>query len=449
MKELILAAKEENLHTAVDFIDEELKKCDCARKARLQIAVITEEIFINIANYAYSQESGSALIRIHAEDGVVIEFEDRGMPYNPLETPDPDINISIEEREPGGLGILMVKKLADKVEYRREDDRNLLTIRKYPEFSTGKIMTADFVRLTKEMRVDDALKQISLSDNIYTCYITDDNSILEGAVTVKQLLSAESDSLIKDVMDTDIIYAHVSDRQDETAQLFSEHELLSLPVVDCEKRLTGIISIRDAINVIQREATEDFERMAALTPSEKPYFEMGIFTLSRNRIVWLLVLMLTATLTGMIIGHFEAALLAAPILATFIPMMMDTGGNAGSQTSALIIRGMALGEIHIKDIAKIVWREAQIGVICGSVLGLVNFVRVMLMNGGNALLSLAVTVSLIVTVIVAKTAGCMMPVVAKKLGIDPTVMAAPLITTVTDVAALLFFFSFAKMILGI
>ena len=453
MKELTVTANVENLHMVMDFVDNELKQSDCPRKMHSRVSLITEEIFTNIAKYAYGSEAGTATIRITADKDVLLEFSDSGFPYNPLDEPDPDIYKSAQEREPSGLGIFMVKKTADSIDYKYSENKNILAIRMYPDFSIGKIMSHEFVCLRKEMTVKEAFEQISKSgpDNntVYTGYITCADGCLEGVVTVRQLLSIRKDTLIRDVMDSNMVYAHISDNQNNAADLINQYDFLSLPVIDRDNKLAGIVAARDVAGILQRETTDEIEKMAALNPSEKPYFKTGIFTLSRNRIPWLLVLMLTATITGMIIESFEDALLAAPILATFIPMLMDTAGNAGAQTSALIIRGMALGEIKMSDFVRLIWSEAQVGVVCGLTLGAVNFVRIFLMNSGNALLAIAITTSLIVTVIVAKTVGCTMPVIAKKIGIDPTVMAAPLITTITDVTALIFYFYIAKWILGV
>jgi len=453
LKELTITANIDNLYKVMDFIDNTLKQSGCPRKMRSRIALITEEVFTNIASYAYGPKTGSATIRISADKDVLLEFSDSGVQYNPLKKPDPDINKSAEEREPSGLGIFMVKKIADNIEYKYSESKNILTIRMYPDFSAGKIMTPEFVSLKKDMTVEEALEQVRKAEpdnnTVYTGYITGTDGRLEGVVTVRQLLLARQDIKIKDVMNPDVICAHVSDSQDDIAKLINQYDFLSLPVIDRENKLAGIIAARNVFGILQKETTDEIEKMSALTPSEKPYFKTGIITLARNRIPWLLVLMLTATITGMIIESFEDALLAAPVLAVFIPMLMDTAGNAGAQTSALIIRGMALGEIRMKDFIKLIWREAQVGVVCGLTLGLVNFIRVYLMNGRDAALSIAITISLVVTVMVAKTVGCAMPIIAKKIGIDPTVMAAPLITTITDVTALIFYFYIAKLILRI
>ena len=239
------------------------------------------------------------------------------------------------------------------------------------------------------------------------------------------------------------------DDQEEAAALFKKYGLLALPVVDRDERLVGIITVDDIVDVIEEENTEDMEKMSALAPSDDPYLKTSILKLARNRIVWLLVLMLSATITGGIIAGFEDALAALPILVAFIPMLMDTGGNAGAQASTLIIRGMALEEIHFRDIFRVVWREIRVAALCGLGLGLVNFVRIYVMNGRSLVLALTVTASLFATVLMAKTIGCVLPMLAKKLGVDPAIMAAPLITTIVDAASLFIYFSAAKYILGI
>jgi magnesium transporter len=252
-----------------------------------------------------------------------------------------------------------------------------------------------------------------------------------------------------DIMDTKIIFAYTTEDQEAIADLFKRYSLLSLPVVDKEQRLVGIVTVDDIVQVIEEEATEDFEKMSALNPSEEPYMKTGVFKQSRNRIFWLIFLMLSATITGSIISGFQDSFKVYPILIAFIPMLMDTGGNAGSQSSTLIIRGIALDEIHFKDTLYVLWREIRVGALCGLILGTVNFVRVYLMNSRDYLLSFAVSISLIITVIMSKSVGCILPLVAKKMKFDPAIMAAPIITTIVDGASLIVYFSVAKMILNI
>ncbi|MDR0539515.1 MAG: magnesium transporter, partial [Spirochaetaceae bacterium] len=247
--------------------------------------------------------------------------------------------------------------------------------------------------------------------------------------------------------DTKLVFAHTHDDQEAVAREFQKYNLLAMPVVDNEKHLVGIITVDDVMEIIEEENTEDFEKMNALAPSDDPYLKTSIVRLAKNRIVWLLVLMLSATITGMVISHFEGALALLPALVVFIPMLMDTGGNAGAQSSTLIIRGMAVGEIRLRDIAKVLWREIRIGSLCGFALGLVSMARIYFMNGHDILLALTVTVSLFATVLMAKSVGCVLPMIAKKLRIDPAIMAAPLITTIVDASSLIIYFSIAKTLL--
>jgi magnesium transporter len=250
-------------------------------------------------------------------------------------------------------------------------------------------------------------------------------------------------------MDTNSVFAQTTDDREAIAENFHKYNLLAMPVVDKEQRLVGIITVDDIVDVIVEESTEDIEKMNALAPSDEPYLKTGILRLARNRILWLLVLMLSATITGIIISNFEAGLAALPILMAFIPMLMDTGGNAGSQASTLIIRGMAVGEISPKDIIFVVWKEVRVGLLCGLALGLINFIRVYIMNGQNPMLCATVTLSLCCTILIAKTVGCILPIVAKQLKIDPAIMAAPMITTIVDAVSLIIYFSIAKTILGL
>jgi magnesium transporter len=250
-------------------------------------------------------------------------------------------------------------------------------------------------------------------------------------------------------MDKNLIYAHTLDDQEIVALMFKKYNLIAMPVVDTEERLVGIITVDDVMDIIEEENTEDLEKMNALAPSDDPYLKTNILQLAKNRIVWLLVLMLSATITGGIISGFEDSLAVLPILVAFIPMLMDTGGNAGSQSSTLIIRGMALGEIQLRDLGKVLWREVRIAFLCGLVLGAVNLVRIYIMNGHNFVLALTVTVSLLATILMAKSAGCILPMVAKKLHVDPAIMAAPLITTIVDAGSLVIYFSIARFIFNI
>jgi len=265
-----------------------------------------------------------------------------------------------------------------------------------------------------------------------------------GVVSAKDLMLARHHELIGEIMDTNLISAHTGDDREIVAEQFQKYGLLAMPVVDDENRLAGIITVDDIVDVIIEEHTEDIEKMGALVPSEEPYLKTGILKLARNRMLWLLVLMLSATVTGFIISNYEARMLALPVLMIFIPLLMDTGGNAGAQTSTLIIRSMAIGEVSSKDLFHILWKEFRIASLCGLGLGLINFIWVYLVYGRSLLLSAAVTMTLFSTLVIAKILGCILPIAAKRLKIDPAIMAAPLITTIVDALSLLVYFSIAK-----
>lgn len=323
----------------------------------------------------------------------------------------------------------------------------------YPENSAGSLMTIEFVDLKKEMSVADALEKIRRigmdKETIYTCYAIDPERKLEGIVSLKDLVLSPADKKIKDIMETDFIYVDTYDDQEEVADIFKKYDLLSVPVVDQENRLVGIITIDDIVDVIEEENTEDFHRMAAVNPSDLEYLNAGVFSLAQKRITWLLFLMISATFTGYIIRHFEDALQSAVALVSFIPMLMDTGGNAGSQSATLIIRSIALGEIEFSDILKIMWKELRISIMVGSVLALINFLRIYYLEGYPMMIALIVGVTLFFVVMIAKLIGGMLPVIAKKIGLDPAIMASPMITTIVDAISLTLYFTLAVWILGI
>jgi magnesium transporter len=324
---------------------------------------------------------------------------------------------------------------------------------RYPEASAGSIMTTEYVDLREDGTVSEAFNDIRATglnrETIYTCYVIRRDRMLVGVVSAKTLMLSKPDERIGDIMDTKLVFVNTTDDQEKVAALFKKYGLLAMPVVDTEQRLVGIITVDDIVTVIEEENTEDFEKMNALAPSDEPYLKTSILKLAGNRIVWLLALMLSATITGGVISGFEDALALLPALVAFIPMLMDTGGNAGAQSSTLIIRGMALGEIRLRDMLRVLWREVRIAALCGLALGAVNFARIYFMNGRNAVLAFTVTASLFATVLMAKSAGCILPMVAKKLKVDPAIMAAPLITTVVDGASLVIYFSIAKSVFSI
>lgn len=323
----------------------------------------------------------------------------------------------------------------------------------YKEDSAGSIMTIEFVDLKKEMTVEKAFEHIRKTgvdkETIYTCYVIDANRVLEGVITVKDLLLAAPSDIVGDIMDTNIIYATTDEDKEDVAHIFHKYDFMSLPVVDKEKRLVGIVTFDDAMDVMEEENTEDFEKMAAIMPSERPYLKTSIFEHAKHRIVWLMVLMISATFTGAIISSFEDAFKVIPVLVAFIPMLMDTGGNSGSQTSTLIIRGMALGEIEGRDVLRVWWHEIAVSLILGAALAAVSILKTYFLNGRDMWLSITVSLSLYATVIIAQSIGCLLPIAVKKVGLDPAVAASPIITTIVDACALSIYFAVAKTFMGL
>ena len=321
----------------------------------------------------------------------------------------------------------------------------------YPENSAGSVMTAEYVGLKKNMTVEQAFAYIRKygvdKETIYTCYVMDEKRRLEGVVTVKDLLMNDYAALMGDIMDPHVIKAYTTEDQEKVVETFNEYNLLSLPVVDGEDRLVGIITVDDVMDVMEQEATEDFEKMAAMLPSEKPYLKTGVFTLAKNRIPWLLILMLSSTITGGILVKYENAFAAIPLLVSFIPMLMDTGGNGGSQASVTIIRGLSLGDIEFKDIFKVIWKEFRVSILCGLTLATANFIKMMIIDRVTVLVALTVCLTLIFTIMLAKFVGCTLPILAKKIGFDPAVMASPFITTIVDALSLLIYFNVAEAVL--
>ena len=366
-----------------------------------------------------------------------------------------DDTVDIIEEMPANV----VKRILRHTDPEKRESIN--EILKYPKYSAGSIMTTEFVDLKKNMTVADAFTHIRRTgvdkETIYTCYVTDENRILLGLVSVKDLLLSEETKNLDEIMETNIIYVNTQEDQESAAQNFEKYDFLALPVVDNENRLVGIITVDDAIDVIQEEATEDIEKMAAIMPTDKPYMKTGVFETYKKRILWLLLLMISATFTGKIISSFEDALSACVVLTAFIPMLMDTGGNSGGQASVTIIRSMSLGDVEMKDIFKVLWKELRVSLLCGLTLGAANFVKMMLvdrnaiLSSGQSLVSVALVVclTLVITVIIAKLIGCSLPMLAKKIGFDPAVMASPFITTIVDAVSLIIFFKIAVMILHI
>ena len=343
----------------------------------------------------------------------------------------------------------VVKKiLANASPETRRDINHLL---RYPEDSAGSIMTVEYVDLKENLTVDEAIARIRKigvdSETINICYVLDSRRKLVGTVALRYLLLSQPDEIIADIMHENVISINTLMDQEEVARQFQKYDFTAMPVVDNENRLVGIITVDDIVDILQEEATEDIEKMAAIVPSDKPYMKTGVLETWKKRIPWLLMLMVSATFTGRIIASYETALSACMVLSTFIPMLMDTGGNAGSQASVSIIRGISLDEIQFADLPGVIWKEARVSLLCGATLSAANFVKLMLFDRVGVMVALVICLTLIVAVFVAKIVGCTLPMFAKKVGFDPAVMASPFITTIVDALSLIIYFQIATRLL--
>ena len=345
----------------------------------------------------------------------------------------------------------IVKKVLKNTD---DDTRKMInSLLSYPDDSAGSIMTTEFVDIKKEMTVMDAIAHIRKTgvdkETIDTLYVIDSNRKLEGIVPIRKILLSDENLLIEDIMDTNFVYIYTLDDQEDVASMFKKYDYFSMPVTDSENRLVGIITIDDILDIIEEENEEDFAKMNALAPSDEEYLDSSVYSLAKQRIMWLLILMISATFTGIIIRQYESVLSSVVILASFIPMLMDTGGNSGSQSSTLIIRGLALGELEIADYPKILWKEFRVSIVVGLVLAFINFLRIYLLERVDFIVSLTVCISLFATVVLAKVVGGMLPLIAKKFKLDPAIMAAPLVTTIVDTFALMVYFSTASLLMGL
>ena len=356
-----------------------------------------------------------------------------------------DDTVDMLEELPANL----VTRILDVVDGEKRSRINQLL--NYPDDSAGSIMTTEYVDFNKKMTVAEAMSHIKKvgihKETIYTCYVLEARKLI-GIVTAKDLITADDDKKIQELMETEIISVHTHDDQEEVARLFSKYDLLAIPVLDNDGLMVGIVTVDDAMDVVVDEATEDITIMAAMNPSEKTYFETSVFSHAKNRFLWLLVLMLSATVTGTIITHYEDAFAAIPILVSFIPMLMDTGGNCGSQSSTLIIRGLALEEIKFRDLFKVIFKEFRIALLVSVGLALANGIRIYIMYR-NLQLACVIGASLIATVIIAKMIGCTLPLFAKKIHLDPAIMAAPLITTLVDTCSIVIYFTIATRVFAL
>ncbi len=346
---------------------------------------------------------------------------------------------------------VMVTKLLSNVS--KDTRTSINKLLNYPENSAGSIMAIEYIHLKKGLTIKESIDRIRKQKDDFvsydSCFITDNKRKLLGYVTVKKLLINDFDTLIDDVMEEcEHVITTLMDQED-VANIFQDYDYSTLPVVDSENRLVGIITIDDIIDIIEEEATEDIEKMAAITPTDKPYIKTGVFETWKKRIPWLLLLMISATFTGGIIAHFENALATYVVLTAFIPMLMDTGGNAGSQASVSVIRSLSLDEIEYKDTLKVIWKELRVSLLCGITLAVANFIKLMLLDKVGLEISFIVCSTLVMTVMVAKLIGCSLPIAAKKIGFDPAVMASPFITTIVDACSLLIYFRIASVLLGI
>ncbi len=345
---------------------------------------------------------------------------------------------------------IVKKLLANANPETRRDINHLL---RYPEDSAGSIMTVEYVDLKENMTVQDAIDRIRLigldSETINICYVLDAQRTLVGTVALRYLLTNQPDEIIGEMMHENVIYLNTLMDQEEVARQFQKYDFTAMPVVDNEKRLVGIITVDDVVDILQEEATEDMEKMAAIVPSDKPYMKTGVFETWKKRIPWLLLLMISATFTGSIITSFEDALSVCVILTAYIPMLMDTGGNAGGQASVTIIRGLSLNEIEFSDALLVVWKEIRVAMLCGLTLAAANFAKLLFLDKVTVLVAAVVCLTLMAAVLIAKVVGCILPMLAKKIGFDPAVMASPFITTIVDALSLLIYFRIATLILNI
>ena len=423
--------KELQIPDIAEFIDELDTK-----NAIIAFRLLPKEIAADVFSYLSSERQGEISTLVDEKELIEIMndlfFDDK---------------IDFLEEMPANV----VKRILRNVS---EAERNLINhFLKYPDNSAGSLMTIEFVDLKKEMTVRDALEKIRRigrdREIVYTCYVTDAWRRLEGIVSLKELVLASPDVKVEDIMTTDVIYVNTYDDQEDIADIFKKYGFLAMPVVDQEKRLVGIITIDDIVDVIEQENTEDFQRIAAIQPSEIEYLEANPVMLARKRIVWLMILMISATISGYIIRRYQVAIEAVVALTAFIPMLMDTGGNAGSQSSVTVIRSLALGELKFTDILKVIRKELLVSILVGLGLTCVNFIRIFYLEGYDLSITLTISLTLFLTVVFAKFIGGTLPLLAKKVGLDPAIMASPLITTIVDAVSLVIYFSLAVRILHI
>lgn len=356
-----------------------------------------------------------------------------------------DDMVDIVEEMPANVVKRILKNSTDSTR------KTINQILNYPQDSAGSIMTTEYVSLRSSMTIADAIAKIRRigldSETIEVCYVTDNVNHLIGQIALRTIVLSDDDKTIEELMDRNVIYANTFDDQEEVANMFGKYDLTVVPVVDKDKRMVGIVTIDDAWDVMERETTEDIEIMAAITPTDTPYLKKTAFDIWKSRMPWLLILMISASFTGMIITGFQEALKKYVILTAYIPMLMDTGGNSGSQSSVTIIRGLSLHEMEFRDIFKVLWKESRVAILCGFTLAAINFIKLMLFDQVGLKVALIVNITLVLTVLVAKTVGSALPMAAKRVGFDPAVMSAPFITTIVDAISLIFYFGITSLVM--
>ena len=429
IREALVDVNEADIADIIETFD---KKEDIIRIFRLLSKDIAAEVFSHISvDYEQiiiesltNREIGQIMNDLYSDDAVDMLEE---MPAN------------------------VVKKVLAATD--QETRRDINSLLKYPEDSAGSIMTVEYVDLRAYMNVSDAIERIRKiglnKETIYTCYVTDAQKHLLGTITLREIILADSHEIINDIMEDNIITIHTLDDQEEVAKQFQKYDFGTMPVVDNENRLVGIITVDDVMDIIEEEATEDIEKMAAITPTDQPYMKTTVLDTYKKRIPWLLLLMISASITGKIIQGFEAALSTCVILTAFIPMLMDTGGNSGSQASVSVIRALSLDEVDFSELPKIIWKELKVSIMIGATLAIANFLKIMVIDQTSTLVAMVVCLTLFVTVVAAKFVGCTLPVLASKLGFDPAVMASPFITTIVDALSLLVYFNIASVFLNL
>ena len=408
---------------------------------------VDEKDMIIIFRLLNKEEAAEVFAELDADmqEKLINSFTDKELKYV-VDNLFMDDTVDMIEEMPSNVVKRILRNVNDK-------DRKIINeILNYPDDCAGSIMTTEFIDLKENMTVSqafDKIKKIGLKkETVYNCYVLDQNRKLLGVIDIKDLLIADRDEVIKDLMDENVVTVNTLDDKEDVANTLAKYDYVALPVVDKENRLVGIVTVDDAIDVIQDEASEKKKKMAAISPNEDGYYKTSVLTHAKNRIVWLLFLMFSSIITGAVITHYEEAFAALPILVSFIPMIMGTGGNCGSQSSTLVIRGLAVDEIKAKDFLKVWWKEIRVALIVGVIMALVNCIRI-LIQYHDLQLGIVVGLTLVITIAIAKSLGSMLPLICKKLKLDPAIMAAPLISTILDTCSVLVFFNVAVMIMGL